>query len=60
VANEGTALNAIGIEGDWYRVEFQDPQWGRRVGYVEMRHVTALSKPRIAEQPVDSVGLLVF
>jgi hypothetical protein len=42
VAKQGSALNVIEIEGDWYRVEFQDPEFGRRVGYIEKRHVTAV------------------
>ena len=38
-AKEGSILNVIASEGEWYRVEFHDPQWGRRVGYIEKRHV---------------------
>jgi hypothetical protein len=30
----GTVLVVRGEEGEWVEVEFQDPQWGRRVGYV--------------------------
>jgi hypothetical protein len=53
VAKEGSALNVIATEGNWYRVEFQDPQFGRRVGYLEKRHVTALAPPRREEAPLD-------
>jgi hypothetical protein len=35
----GSALNVQRVEGEWYRVEFQDPQYGRRVGYIEKRYV---------------------
>ena len=41
----------IASEGDWYRVEFQDPQFGRRVGYIEKRHVSVIAAP--AQQAVD-------
>lgn len=41
VASVGTVLRVIGEEGDWYQIEFQDPQLGRRVGYVEKRLVRA-------------------
>ena len=53
LAKEGSALNVIGSDGEWYRVEFDDPQFGRRVGYIETRHVTALSTVRKEEAPVD-------
>jgi hypothetical protein len=53
VAKEGSALNVIAAEGSWYRVEFQDPQFGRRVGYVEKRHVTPLATERRQEAPAD-------
>ena len=39
LAKEGSILNVVASEGEWYRVEFHDPQWGRRVGYIEKRHV---------------------
>jgi hypothetical protein len=44
VAKAGSALNVIAsdVNSGWYRVEFQDPQFGRRVGYVEKRFVTAM------------------
>ncbi|HXW06366.1 MAG TPA: hypothetical protein VD833_14100 [Vicinamibacterales bacterium] len=35
----GTSLELLGREGDWYRVAFQDPQFGRRVGYVAASRV---------------------
>jgi hypothetical protein len=40
LAKEGSVLNVIVGEGEWYQIEFQDPQWGRRVGYIEKRHVS--------------------
>ncbi len=44
-------LNVIASEGEWYRIEFQDPQWGRRVGYIEKRHVNVIAVP--VPQAVD-------
>ena len=29
----------VASEGEWYRVEFHNPQWGRRNFYIEKRHV---------------------
>jgi hypothetical protein len=54
VAKEGSELNVITSEGDWYRVEFNDPQWGRRVGYIEKRHVSVM-----AAAPQQAVNLTV-
>jgi hypothetical protein len=36
----GTRLKILSVEGDWLMVEYQDRQWGRRVGYVQRRLVT--------------------
>jgi hypothetical protein len=38
VAKEGSILILEADEGDYYRVSFNDPQWGRRVGYIEKRY----------------------
>ena len=35
VFKEGSVLTVIASEGDWDRMEWQDPQWRRRVGYIE-------------------------
>lgn len=52
VAKEGSVLNVIASEGEWYRIEFQDPQWGRKVGYIEKRHVSVqMAVPR--QEPID-------
>jgi hypothetical protein len=39
VAAIGTVLETQGEEAGWYQVAFQDPQFGRRVGYIEKRFV---------------------
>lgn len=35
----GTRLRVLREAGDWLRVEFPDPRWGPRVGYIERKHV---------------------
>ena len=45
VAQVGSVLRVLGTEGDWYQVEFQDPQYGRRVGYVEKKNVRPQAAP---------------
>lgn len=34
VAAQGTVFTVVAEEGEWTRVQFKDPQWGVRVGYV--------------------------
>jgi len=54
VAKAGSVLKVIAAEGQWYRIEFQDPQFGRRVGYIEKRHVNVQ-----ASAPPPAVDLSV-
>jgi hypothetical protein len=35
----GTAVRILEDKGDWVRVEFNDQQYGRRVGFVERKYV---------------------
>ncbi|HEX7086419.1 MAG TPA: hypothetical protein VF198_08655 [Vicinamibacterales bacterium] len=37
VAAQGTVFKVLAEEGEWTRVQFQDPQWGPRTGYVQTR-----------------------
>jgi len=37
VAKSGTSLKVMQEEGEWAQVEFSDPQFGRRVGWVEKK-----------------------
>lgn len=39
VAREGSVLQLLGQEGEWCNIAFQDPQYGRRVGYIETQFV---------------------
>jgi hypothetical protein len=47
VAREGSVLLLIRILGDWCHVEFEDPEFGRRSGYVQTKSV------RIEQAPAD-------
>jgi hypothetical protein len=50
VAAPGTVLRVMGQEGDWFQVEFNDPQWGPRVGWVQRTYVEV----RVPElEPMD-------
>lgn len=35
----GTTVRVLEISGDWIRIEFRDPRFGARVGYVERKFV---------------------
>lgn len=50
VAAVNTSLRMLAEEGDWLKVEFQDPQFGRRVGYV---HTSKVRVDRPDLQPLD-------
>ena len=53
-AAEGTVFTVVAEEGDWTKVQFKDPQWGIRVGYVQTR-LLRIARPELA--PMDlSVG----
>jgi hypothetical protein len=49
-----TELRVLQDEGDWFKVEFPDPRFGVRTGYVEAKHVRAVAEPaveRVAPAP---------
>jgi len=50
VASAGTTFVVLEEAGEWTKVQFQDPQWGRRVGYVVTRD---LRVHRAALAPMD-------
>jgi len=50
VAAVGTTLNVLKEDGEWAQVEFQDPQWGLRVGWVQTKLIQ-IWRPEL--QPVD-------
>jgi hypothetical protein len=39
VAKEGSVLRLVERDGEWCNVEFQDPQYGRRIGYIQSKYV---------------------
>ncbi len=51
VAREGSRLRVIDQGNGWLTVQFQDPQFGLRTGYVESRYVRI--EPSAALQPMD-------
>lgn len=51
VAREGSRLRVIESANGWLTVQFQDPQFGLRTGYVEGRYVRV--EPSAALQPMD-------
>ncbi len=50
VASAGTTFVVLEEAGEWTKVQFQDPQWGRRVGYVVTKD---LRVHRAALAPMD-------
>ena len=60
VAAVGTRLRVLAEAGEWIQVEFQDPKYGRRVGYIARRFVgitNEATKPKdvsVAERPAPA------
>ena len=50
VAAAGTLLKVLKEEGEWVEVEFNDPQYGRRVGWVQGK-LLRIARPEL--QPMD-------
>ncbi len=50
VAAVGTRLLVLKDDGDWLQVEFNDPQFGRRIGWVQRHHLTLSAE---ALRPMD-------
>jgi hypothetical protein len=50
VAAQGTVFTVLAEQGEWTQVQFKDPQWGIRVGYVATR---ALQFRRPELEPMD-------
>ena len=50
VAAVGTLLKVLKEDGEWVEVEFNDPQWGRRVGWVQGKLIR-IARPEL--QPMD-------
>ena len=52
VVSKGSGFRFLGVEGEWYRVEFNDPRWGKRVGFVENKHAIVRTEA-VELEPVD-------
>jgi len=50
VAIQGTVFTVVAEEGEWTKVQFKDPQWGPRVGYVATKSLR-FSRPDL--EPMD-------
>ena len=50
VAAVGTVLKVLKEEGEWTEVEFNDPQYGRRVGWLQAKFIR-VARPEL--QPMD-------
>jgi hypothetical protein len=50
VAKVGTVLKVLQEEGEWVEIEFNDPQFGRRVGWAEKK-LLRISRPEL--EPMD-------
>lgn len=49
VAAQGTVLGLVATEGDWAQVEYSDPQFGHRVGWMQRASLNAAA----SLQPMD-------
>ena len=45
IAARGSRLTVLAIVGEWFEVQWEDPRWGRRVGYVRIEFVRLDSQP---------------
>lgn len=54
VAKAGSVLLVKDTNAEWTQVEFQDPEFGRRVGYVQTKYVQIDSPPSHAVEPAPS------
>ncbi len=46
IATEGSILLFVRTEGAWYHIEFDDPVYGRRSGYIETQYGSLSADPR--------------
>lgn len=53
VANKGAVFRLLGVDGEWYQVEFDDARWGPRVGWVEKQYATVSPRNARLVQPID-------
>ena len=41
-----TRVRVLSQKGEWTQIEFDDKQWGRRVGYVQTKHLRLEKGPQ--------------
>ena len=51
VLEPGTVLEVVSQTDDWLNVEYSDPQWGKRLGYVHIRYFTAPQSAPVSPPP---------
>jgi hypothetical protein len=51
--NSGASVQVIGNQGNWYQIEFDDPQWGRRLGFILRSDVSSRGRNSSQTEPVD-------
>jgi hypothetical protein len=52
-AKEGSVLLLIDTNAEWTQVAFQDPEFGRRVGYVQTKYIRIDSAPLRTAEPAS-------
>ena len=50
----GFALPVIGVENDWFLIRFDDPRWGKRVGFVQCADVIVSASAVATARPPSS------
>jgi hypothetical protein len=58
VAKEGSVVRRLATQGSWYQVEFDDPVYGRRTGYVQAAFVKIGRPPTDASAPSRPLGVV--
>ncbi|NOT28169.1 MAG: hypothetical protein HOP16_18970 [Acidobacteria bacterium] len=53
IAREGSVLLLVNSADGWHHIEFEDPQFGRRIGYVQQRYARLGTPPPSQSQPTD-------
>jgi hypothetical protein len=53
VATKGTVFPVLGVEGDWFQVEWIDSSFGRRVGFIQRSDAVVAKSDDSQTKPVD-------
>ena len=52
-AKEQSRLRVVAATGDWYEVEYKDPDFGRKTGFIQKKNVASAVDPSASTKPVD-------